>query len=236
MRARSATMLLLPAFAALGCGQPVESLATYESPLITLNGYLDPQPANGFGNLRVGILWVDPAELRDDVPAPADGVELSNDGTDHFALELFAPPPAVTIRRYPADTPDVVALDFAFGEIVVYEDNDGDGTFAVTSRAAGSAMVAPDLFRGSSSSLALLYLQEPGSPQAGAVGASWPVLFDNGTGYRLALIDCTTPDQPSVRADDAASPVGMTIAPRGDPHIIFSRACLRSSPVTTAPP
>jgi hypothetical protein len=236
MRARGATTLLLTALASHGCGQPVVPLETYESPLITLNGYLDPEPANGFGSLRVGILWVDPAELRDDVPGPADGVSFTNDGTDHFALDLFSPPPASVVRRYPGETPDVVGLDFAFGEIIVYEDNDGDGTFSVTSRAAGSAMVAPDLFRGSSPSLALLYLAQPGSPQAGAVGASWPVLFDNGTGYRLALIDCTTPDQPAVRAYDDAMPVEMTIASHGAPHIIFSRDCLRSSPTTTEPP
>jgi hypothetical protein len=238
MRGRFLILSSLTATLALGCGQPLVPLSTYEAPLGALAGYLDPQPSNGFGALRVGVLWVDPAQLRDDVPAPAAGQTFTALDDVHFTLDLFTPPPALAIRRYPSATSTDVAVAFAFGEIIVYEDNDGDGTFAVTPRAAGalSMMVGPDLFRGSTPNYALLYLEQPGSADAGPVGAAWPVLFDDGTGYRLAAIDCTTLDRPVLRKVDTSTPLMMDIEAHGSTTLISTRQCLRSMPVQQPTP
>jgi hypothetical protein len=233
---RGASAAVLLAALAAGCGEPLVPLDTYQSPLMTLTGYFTPQPAGGVAPLRVGVLWVDPAGLRDDLPAPSAGAVFTSDLVDTFELQVFSPPPPSAIRRYPFATSSGVALAFAFGELVVYEDNDGDGQFTVASRANGSAIVGPDLFRGSSSNRVLLYLEQPGNPQAGSVGAAWPVLFNNGQGYRLGNVDCTVPDRPVLRGVPDTAGVEMSLTNRGEAQRTFSRACLRSAVTAPTPP
>jgi hypothetical protein len=221
------------ALALAGC-QPVLSGSSYDSPLVTIEGFITPWPANDLASPRVGVVWRDPAELRDDIVSPPDSTrfELAADGS--FRLTLFAPPPPEAIRRFPGPPPappDEVAVSFAFAELPLYDDVDGDGTLRVTSRSEGSQIVAPDQYRGAADVNALLYVEKPLEDRAlfGTLGRALTVGDFVTPGYRQVGFQCQDP--PYVVPQDPMVPprVGIVLrAPSSD--LPFVRACLHTSP------
>ncbi|HXI55209.1 MAG TPA: hypothetical protein VNO55_04080 [Polyangia bacterium] len=218
-----------------GCGDPLVSNATYESPLLSFQPYVPElfQVASLDG-LSVGIVWVDPLQLRDDLPHPAGGITVHRSDRD-FTVDVFTPPPDAAIRRLPDPTTHEIAVSFAFGEIVVYADNNGDGRFALAPRAAGSTMLPPDEYAGSSPGNAVIYVETPAKP-SGPVAPGWFTLFE-APGYRLVSIGCDVSlVSPPVRTVEDDKRFGLIIAPASSPTRGVARPCLSSVPVELTPP
>src|SRR5258708_33563913 len=167
------------AFAGAGCGDPLVSHATYETPLLSFQPYMPELfQAASLDGMSIGIVWVDPLQQRDDRPQPPAGMAVRRNDRD-FTVDLFAPPPAAAIRRLPdpRTRDNDIAVSFAFGEIVVYADRDGDGKFALAPRAEGSTMVPPDEYVGSAAANAVIYVETPATA-ARPAGAGGLTVFD----------------------------------------------------------
>jgi hypothetical protein len=218
------------AVAVAGCGEPLLSNSAYQTPLLTFQPFFtEPYDAAGLAKIRVGVVWIDPFELRDDLPqTPPTITDRRSD--KQYTVDLFAPPPAAAIRHLP-DATGGVAASFAFGEIVAFDDEDGDGRFAVTSRAEGSSMVAPDAYAGSVEARVLLYVETP-ARVGGPIDAAWHALFDP-PGYHLASFACAgTPTVRTLPPGSRSFP--MTLAAETSPHLIFTRTCV--TPLPTGAP
>jgi hypothetical protein len=217
------------AMAAAGCGEPLLSNAAYQTPLLSFEPFFsEPYEAAGLAKIRIGVVWIDPFELRDDLPqTPPTIIDRRSD--KRFSVDLFAPPPAPAIRHLP-DATGGLAASFAFGEIVAFDDEDGDGRFAVTSRAEGSSMVAPDAYAGSVEARVLLYVETP-AREGGPIDAAWPALFEP-PGYHLASFGCT--GTPTVRTVPPGGSFPMTLAAQTSPHLIVTRTCV--TPLPTGAP
>jgi hypothetical protein len=233
-RTRPAWTGVLGLAMATGCGEPLLPYSAYDTPLISFQPtFSEPYDAAALARIRVGIVWIDPLQLRDDLPQTPPAITDRRDDK-RFTVDLFAPPPAAAIRHLPDPTTGGVAVSFAFGEVVAYDDADGDGRFALTSRADGSSMVAPDAYAGSSEARVLLYVETSARP-GGPVSATWPALFEP-PGYQLGALACNgTPSVSSVdRSVDPRASFPMTLAARTSPHLIVTRGCLTPTP-TGAP-
>ncbi len=215
-----------------GCGEPLLSNAAYETPLVEFQPFFnEPYDAAALATIRIGVVWIDPFELRDDVPqTPPTITDRRNDTNDkQYTVDLFAPPPASAIRHLP-DAAGGIAVSFAFGEVVAFDDADGDGRFAVTARAEGSSMVAPDAYAGSTETHVLLYVETP-ARAGGPVDAAWHALFD-APGYHMASVACS--GTPTVRSLPSGNTFPMTLATRTSPHLIVTRLCV--TPLPTGAP
>jgi hypothetical protein len=178
-------------------------------------------------------VWVDPLQVRDDRSQPAEGLRVVRRDRA-FTVDLFTPPPAGAVRRIRDPMTGGGAVDFAFGEIVVYADGDRDGTFALAPRSEGLSMRPPDEYAGSSPMFAVIYVETPARPD-GPVDSSWSTLFEP-PGYRLAKIDC----EPSVVTTTVATFTGdhrfdVILADEASPDRIATRPCLSSAPMTVMP-
>ena len=224
---------LLIAIGAAGCGDALVSGQTYETPLLSIRPFVPELfQADSLDGLSIGIVWVDPFQLRDDIPQPADGIAVKRVDRD-FTVDLFTPPPAGAIRRIPDPATHNIAVSFAFGEIVVYADQDGDGKFSLASRANGLGMLPPDAYAGSASYV-VIYLETPAQAR-GPVGAGWFTLFEK-PGYRLAFIDCgvslVNPPVKTLGPDQQR--FGVVLAPALSADRIVTRECLSSAPVVVS--
>jgi hypothetical protein len=119
----------------------------YDRPLMTFSGTV--KPAGGLAqavNPIVGLLWTDPLQHKPDVPMPALWMHSSVDKlADTFTVDVFRPPPpeAVIDLGAPPDGGEVAQL--ALAEIVIIDDQNGDGTFRIaTPPDAGAAPPARD--------------------------------------------------------------------------------------------
>jgi hypothetical protein len=230
-----AALAVLAAMAGVGCGDPLVSNSTYQSPLLSFQPYVPElfQVASLDG-LSVGIVWVDPLQLRDDLPHPASGITVHRSDRD-FTVDVFTPPPEAAIRRLPDPMTHEIAVSFAFGEIVVYADNNSDGRFALAPRAAGSTMLSPDEYAGSSIGHAVIYVEAPAQP-SGPVGPAWFTLFEP-PGYRLVSIGCDISLlSPPVRTVEGDKRLGLIIASASSPTRGVARPCLSSVPVDLTSP
>jgi hypothetical protein len=219
---------------AASCGKPLLSAAAYDSPIFSVTGALAPFPVADLVAPRVGLVWVDPAGLRDDVPSPPQDLrfQLAADGT--YALGVYAAPPAAAIRRFPEPGTDVLGASFGFAEIVLYEDVDGDGTFHVTPRQAGSEMVGPDLYRGASAYGVVAYVQQPLVPDGG-VFPELTALISASPGYHLGAVSCTDPEQPSAGPIDPR-PIQLVVGAMPSPDLPYLRTCLRTHALPSSSP
>jgi hypothetical protein len=142
-----------------GCGEPLVSGSSLNEPAFTIEGAIAPYDPSRRSS--IGILWVDPA-LAGDSPSVSGAHQLdahiAEDGS--FSLEVFGRPPKDAVKWLAADaSSDAVAI--AWGELVLFEDNDGDGSFRVESLADGAAMTLPDQYAGVAEKHVLLYVEEP---------------------------------------------------------------------------
>jgi hypothetical protein len=165
----------------------------------------------------MGILWVDPA-LSGDTPSVSGadrlGVAIEEDGT--FSLEVFGPPPEDALKWLVADASSD-AVGFAWGELVLFEDNDADGTFRVDSLGGGAPIAAPDKYAGVAEKHVLLYVEEPAEEGTQIIGLARTLAVP---GYVVGEANCggapyvvaVEPNTVPVRATDA-----ITLFPRVRP-------------------
>lgn len=230
--ARRAAVLLVVCAAAtcFGCGDPLASASSYEAPLLSFGPYVpDLFQVESLEGLSVGVVWVDPLQLRDDLPQPAEGLRVRRQDRA-FTVDVFTPPPVGAVRRIPDVMTGAVAVGFAFGEIVVYADRDGDGRFALSSRAEGLSIRPPDEYTGSTPSAVVIYVDTP-ARSGGPVDSSWRTLFEP-PGYRLARIDCTPSlVMPTVETVTGDHRFSVVLAAQPSPERIATRPCLSSAPV-----
>ena len=190
---------------------------------MTLTGYLDPFPVADLTSPRVTVVWVDPLGLASDIPAPPETLHFASDPAGGFTVQLFAPPPSIaaTGTFVAPGTPDV-AVRFAFGEIVLYEDFSGETSFMVS---AGNDMVGPDDYRGATATYALIYISQ--LIDGANAGRLWPILMGP-PGYHLGAVDCENFGSPVIDdVDPAAAVLDMQVLPPST-QLPYVRMCLRS--------
>jgi hypothetical protein len=239
---RAAFAAPFAALALSACGA-LKPGATLDQPVFSFAGIIAPESAHDVppraGVIDIGLLWIDPAQEGQGNWASGRELAASTiapDGT--FTVNLRGIPPAPAIRSLMA--PGASApLSFAFGEIVLFEDGNGDGRFDVGALADGSPMVGPDLYRGMPRMAVLIYVADP--TPAGAASPAELADIVGVPGYHIGDINCganTTSEEPNQPADPdggAPKPPLVTLV-LGPPSRTFPdlRACLRSHP--TPPP
>jgi hypothetical protein len=214
-----------------GCGDPLLSATAYETPLFELAGDLNPLPSD-LVSPRVDVVWVDPEEAHEDVPASPDGAGFVLTGST-FVFSMYAPPPAAAIRQLTDPHTGRTVASFAFGEIVLFEDLDGDGTFQVTSVADGSTIVPPDLYQGAQARFVVVYVE---SPASGDVPDELLGLLSTTSGYHLGAVSCDMPETPRTSIDARiGEQIEITVLPSATNELPFLRTCLRTHPVPVTP-
>jgi hypothetical protein len=143
-----------------------------------------------------------------------------------YTLDLRGPPPAEALRRL-AGSNNGPSFSFAFAEIILYEDRDGDDRFDVGALADGAPIVAPDLYRGMPAHEVLIYIGEPLPPGAEPFRELGDLTTQ--TGYHLAWADCASQVFSEAMDDNAA----LTLGPPTTSFPDF-RPCLRSLPTPGA--
>lgn len=201
---------LLGAFAACvsGCGDPVLPGSTLTEPAFTIHGAIAPYERTR--PLPIGVLWADPV-LAGGTPSVSGAekldVEITADGS--FSLEVFGRPPKDAVKLLSADaSSDAVAL--AWGELVLFEDNDADGTFRVDSLDHGAPISAPDKYAGVAEKHVLLFVEQPAEEGTQIIGLARTLA---GRGYVLGEANCdgapyviaVEPNTVSVRATAATA-------------------------------
>jgi hypothetical protein len=145
--------------ALLGCGDPLVPGTRLDEPSFIIEGAIAPYDVSR--PTSIGILWVDPA-LAGGAPtvSGAEQLEARIATNGAFSLKIFGRPPKEAVKWLAADaSSDAVAL--AWGELVLFEDNDGDGTFRVDSLEGRAPMAAPDQYAGVAEKHVLIYVEEP---------------------------------------------------------------------------
>jgi hypothetical protein len=164
------------------CGKSLVPGAMYDQPLLSFQGTINP--AGGLLAAKhpiAGLLWTDPLQQQPDVPMPASWLGSSVNATaDTFSLEVFRPPPPEALVT--------VALgretsQLAIAEIVLVDDQDGDGSFRVGG--ARATIAAPELYLAGSANV-LTYVASPfSSPQINS-----PLTLPGQSGYALVNYNC----------------------------------------------
>jgi hypothetical protein len=167
---------------------------------------------------KMGVLWTDPLQRVPDVPQPARGIESSvATALDTFQVHVYGPPPAQAMVDVP--TPDGQSIRLAYGEIVMIDDQNGDGTFAVSG--ADAAIAGPDRYLAGSNTV-LVYLDRdyPALPDQTLVAVT------GDKGYQLVFYGCDNQMISMVLTQDRN---GGTIAST-QPSTTFPdvRACART--------
>jgi hypothetical protein len=173
-----------------------------------------PQPTKP----RMGVLWTDPLQRVPDLPQPARGIESSvSTALDTFQIDIYGPPPAQAMVDVPI--PNGESMRLAYGEIVMIDDQNGDGTFAVSG--ADAKIAPPDRYLAGSSTV-LVYLDQTYS----SVPDKTLVAVTGEKGYQLIVYWCDNETVGMVLAQD---PDGGAIAST-QPSTTFPdvRACART--------
>ena len=213
-----------------GCGRPLLSDSAYDSPLFSLHGHLNPSRVD-VDELLIAIVWVDPAQLRDDVPVPTDTIRMKRLDAQ-FDYSLYAPPPALAMRRLVDPATGSELASFAVGELVVVEDSDGNDRFAVAAIASGSEILPPDQYRGGQAQFVVSYVDKPLVNPKDELPELQGLLTAS-PGYHLVGVDCATPATPFTYSviDPDRVDVEMTILEAGSSQLPFLRSCLRTHPL-----
>jgi hypothetical protein len=227
-------MLTLCGLAVVSCGDALVPGSSLDKLEFSLQGAITEPPGEvSAAPLRLGLLWVDPAqEGKGNYVSASELVrsKIEPDGT--FTLGLVGPPPSGAIRALKSSPQGGPVLTFAWGEIILYEDRNTDGTFVVGSLAEGSPMVAPDVYRGMPTDRMLLYVAETLPPQQQV----FPELeFPVTKGYHLGVAFCRMNEQ-----SPAVAPVIREVTPPSATITVVAeslafpnlRSCLQSHPTS----
>jgi hypothetical protein len=165
------------------CGSGLVPGATYDQPLLSFNGTISP--AGGLIGAQhpiLGLLWTDPLQRQPDVTMPASWLQSSvNANADTFAIDVFRPPPPEAVVDL-ADPSGAISR-LAVAEIVIVDDQNGDGTFQVEGPRA--TISAPERYLAGSANV-LTYVDRPFSaPQINS-----PLTLPAQVGYALVNYVC----------------------------------------------
>jgi hypothetical protein len=172
---------------------------------------------------RVGVTWIDPLGVREDVVTPANTLAYEPVADGGFSLRLFAPPPAAALSSLPAGSTGPTVSTFAFGEIVVYQDVDGDGAYRIAGPTNDIAV--PDEYRGGGGDVALIYVAKTAAADASPLALR--EVLSGAIGYHVASIDCSLAVPSAVDASSSV-PLRVYLQQAASPALLYSRTCLRS--------
>lgn len=186
----AAAAIAVAGFLLAACQQGVVPGNAYDKPW-SFSGYV--LPAGTVPTMTTGadgamlmtkpimsLLWTDPLQRSPDVPQPARGIS-SMVSQDKFQIDVYGPPPAAAIVDIPNFGGQTVRL--ALAEIVMIDDQNGDGTFEVSG--ADATIADGDRYLAGANTV-LVYLD-------GAYASLPPgnVLAVSGAaGYQLVLYAC----------------------------------------------
>lgn len=165
----------------------------------------------------MGLLWTDPLQRVPDVPQPARWITSTVTG-DTFHIDVYGPPPAAAMVEIPGSGGS--SLRMALAEIVMIDDQNGDGTFAVSGPEAeisdGDRYLA-----GANTVLVYLDRSYASLPPAGNLFAV------TGTeGYQLVVYTC---DHQSISGVNAQPQEGGTVVyPQPSTTLPEVRSCART--------
>lgn len=211
-----------------GCGKALVSGDELSSPVFRVSGDVVPTPDEAeLSRLSLGILWTDPLGS-----VPGNWVfgehmvlsELHADGT--FNLDIYAEPPREAVRRIFSDSGSSRGIRVAWGEIVLFEDDDQDNTFRVGPLSEGSPMLSEDSYRGVDDTHVLTYIAEPlfshDQPIPELVG-----LLQGVSGYQLMSTVCGD-ETPELHLTQGARFSISLLAPSATFPLL--RKCLQAHP------
>lgn len=195
MRDARLVWLLLSSLGGAACSKGLVPGTTYDQPLLSFTGVISPRGGLLQANPHhpiVGLLWTDPLQHTPDVPMPGSWLRStvspsrSDTVDDTFTVDIFRPPPPEALVELTAPTREISQL--AVAEIVLVDDQDGDGTFRLsTPDDAGNphATIAPnDLYLAASANV-LTYVARPFPPPV-----SSPLTLPGQIGYGLVAYNC----------------------------------------------
>jgi len=197
--------------AAGACGEGLVPGDVYASPLIAFGGEITPTgQLSGAWRPRVGVLWTDLNQVGPDLPSDSTYVSSHLDMVnDRYTAEIFRPPPAAAFVDIAADSGEVARL--ALGDLVIFDDRDGDGTFSVSGPRAEIA--PPDVFLAGAWDM-VRYVSRPfTSPQS-----RFPLGTATTTGYTLLFLYCNGPV-----LDPARFPAEFSGGPYASMTVLTSR-------------
>jgi hypothetical protein len=193
-----------------GCGDGLVDGAALDQPLLSITGRIEPAPSDP--SLKLGIVWVDPAQQAPVNITSGDDLvsyEIAPDGT--LALNVTRKPDSSAIRWLKFGANDGPELGLAWGEIVLYEDGDRDGAFGVGPAAERSPILAPDSYRGFARESVLLYVAQGFPPHVTPIAALEEVTHRHG--YVLGRIVCRDPNRLSPIEVNLEVPVSIELSP-----------------------
>jgi hypothetical protein len=170
-----------------GCGQRLVDGAYLGDATTRLDGVMQALVAAPSRAL-VGAAWLGYSGLT----APRRGLEASVDRITsfefppRFTFDVLDPPPSTGPYATPDDV--IVPAEIRLARLFVFDDVDGDGSFAVSD---DGALVAPDQLLAVASSHLLLFVQEPPRDAAaldGTILANWEAAS---FGYHVIIVDPT---------------------------------------------
>jgi hypothetical protein len=225
----AAKALVLAPFLLCSCGEPLVTGTTLDTPVFSMFGEIQPAPANS--PLKIGILWVDPTQEQDSV-STVSGSELVDDVIDadgRYTLDFYRPPPDAAIHWLAPEGDSDAVLAFAWGEIVLYEDRDDDGTFEVGPVSKQSPMVSSDVYRGMATAHIVVYVEKPLTAEQNII----PELAGVATkaGYELGHASCEFTPPRLVRTDANEAALQMVEPSWSFPDL---RRCLKPHPTEPA--
>ena len=180
----------------------------------------------------LSVLWTDPFQLRPDIPMPkrhADSTRLTADGAvrDRWKLDLHRPPPPEAMVEITAPS-GTDSARLALAEIVLFDDKDLDGAFAVTGELGERAkIVGPDLFL-AGATFVLTYVERPFKTHQ----EDFPLGNMQTVGYGATAVNCDgrlPPKPPAVATVSIRGPqYQFYLEPQRSEFLSEGRSCLRT--------
>jgi hypothetical protein len=202
--------IAVASFLLAACQQGVLPGNAYDQPLSSFTGLVRPLgtiPTTTTGSDGavlptkpiMGLLWTDPLQRVPDVPQPARGI-ASQVVDDTFQIDVYGPPPAAAMVDIPS--PGGPSMRMALEEIVMIDDQNGDGTFEVSG--SDAAIGDGDLYLAGANTV-LVYLDRDYAPLP--LGANL-LAVSGKQGYQLVVYVC---DHQTISQVVAQDPAGGTI-------------------------
>jgi hypothetical protein len=197
LRLASPAVVLAAIALASACGKSVVPADRFETPMYSFSGNIVPPggiPVEKSAKARIGVLWTDPFQRKPDVPMPAHYISSTFDpesdaGADHYTVSLYRPPPPEAMFDIESKEKKIARL--AVGEIVLFYDEDGDGTFSV---AGPRAKIGGKDEYLAASKFILRYVADPFPPSE----QTFPLGRTHNVGYDMVSLVCEgrTPARP----------------------------------------
>lgn len=210
------------------CKEGVVPGKAYENPVSFAAMLISPLPPAVHPLLSV--IWTDPWQNHPDVRMPTEWLDSSvAEAADRlasgmadderrtastFRIRLFRPPPAATLVEVPS--PDGTAATLSLGEIMLVDDQDRDGTFAID---AHGTVQGADVYLAGGKEV-MVYVEKGFPPSA---TTKFDLAPDTSPGYHLVNYQC---DGRELTRSESSSSVRLEAQP--SVALIQRRTCLRT--------